>query len=31
MPFVDNIKEILKKLENMFQKDELNEKALAEM
>ena len=31
MPFVDNIKEILKKLENMFQKDELNEKVLAEM
>ena len=31
MPFVDNIKEILKELENMFQKDELNEKVLAEM
>ena len=31
MPFVDNIKEILKKLENMFKKDELNEKVLAEM
>ena len=31
MPFVDNIKEILKKLENMFQKDELNENVLAEM
>ena len=31
MPFVDNIKEILKKLENMFQKDELNEKVLADM